>query len=219
MTDAVPKVETEMVVECPECSAPRRCKIAGRCTHDPPEMAPLTIRLSLVTCEKCGLALVAQESIFDDEESYAEWSYPKRLLPNPDRQVSTEIPRLVRASIEEALVCFKAGAFMASAVMCGRALEGVAKEHGIDDAGLFKSLGKLRDAEVIDKRLYEWGDALRQHRNIGAHATDEEINETDASDLLDFAIAICEYVFVLGKKFERFKERNEARNTRAVDGS
>jgi hypothetical protein len=56
-------------------------------------------------------------------------------------------------------------------------------------------------------RLFEWGNALRKHRNLGAHATTERVSRDDARDLLDFSIAICEYVFVLNEKFQRFVER------------
>lgn len=40
-----------------------------------------------------------------------------------------------------------------------------------------------------------------------AHASDVKISKIDASDLLDFAIAICDYVYVLRNKFEDFMKR------------
>jgi len=42
---------------------------------------------------------------------------------------------------------------------------------------------------------------------LGAHASDHKVAKEDARDLLDFSSAICEYVFVLNEKFERFKKR------------
>ena len=40
-----------------------------------------------------------------------------------------------------------------------------------------------------------------------AHITDKEISKEDANDLLDFSIAICEYVFTLTNKFNDFINR------------
>lgn len=75
---------------------------------------------------------------------------------------------------------------------------------------LAKGLESLKKGGVIDTRLFEWGEALRKHRNLGAHATTERVSKADARDLLDFATAICDYVFVLNEKFERFRARQNA---------
>jgi hypothetical protein len=83
---------------------------------------------------------------------------------------------------------------------------------------LADGLKELLDQGVIDKRLFDWGDVLRKHRNIGAHATEEKIPKEDAKDLLEFVSAICEYVFILSDKFEKFMERSKSRqkDTKAV---
>lgn len=93
--------------------------------------------------------------------------------------------------------------------MCGRVLESICAEHGTKNKLLMGGLKELLDKQVIDKRIYEWGQALREHRNIGAHATKANISKEDARDLLDFANAICDYIFVLSKKFEGFMGRKE----------
>lgn len=67
----------------------------------------------------------------------------------------------------------------------------------------------MLDREIIDKRIYEWGEALRKHRNVGADATNKKISKEDARALLDFANAICDYIFVLTNKFEDFMKRKE----------
>ncbi len=65
------------------------------------------------------------------------------------------------------------------------------------EKNLHRGLIALRDNGIIDNRLYEWGNSLRQERNIGAHATGMNVTRDDAVDVLDFALAICEYVYVL----------------------
>lgn len=93
--------------------------------------------------------------------------------------------------------------------MCGRTIEGVCKHHDSKTRNLAGGLKKLKDDGIIDARLYNWGEALRSHRNLGAHATTEKVSKEDARDLLDFSIAICEYVFVLNEKFNRFQARQK----------
>src|SRR5690606_16424667 len=127
----------------------------------------------------------------------------------PETEVDWEIPEIARNSLIEAKICFKAKAYSACAVMCGRAIEGVCKNHDPKTKTLAAGLKKLRDDRVIDSRLYEWGEALRENRNLGAHATTEKVSKDDAKDLLDFSAAICEYVFVLNAKWERFQTRRK----------
>jgi hypothetical protein len=91
--------------------------------------------------------------------------------------------------------------------MSGRTLEGVCKHHSAKSTNLSAGLRELKDKGVIDNRLFKWGEELRKHRNIGAHASNEKISKADAKDLLDFVSAICEYVFVLTEKFNKFMER------------
>lgn len=130
-----------------------------------------------------------------------------RLWPAPETAIDWDIPEIARNSLIEAKICFKAKAYSACAVMCGRSIEGVCKHHAQEIGTLASGLKKLRQDGVIDDRIYGWGEALRENRNFSAHATTEKVTKDDARDLLDFSIAICEYVFVLNKKFERFQNR------------
>jgi len=127
----------------------------------------------------------------------------------PDYHPDWEIPEIVRNSLEEAHKCLKAKAYSACAVMCGRSLEGICKKFGTKNKMLAGGLKELRQMKVIDDRLFQWGEALREHRNIGAHASETDISKDDASDLVDFVDAICEYVFVLTDKYNQFMKRKK----------
>ena len=48
--------------------------------------------------------------------------------------------------------------------------------------------------------------------------TEEKITIQDAKDLLDFAQAICDYVFVLNAKFDRFMERKDSKSKPETKG-
>jgi hypothetical protein len=93
--------------------------------------------------------------------------------------------------------------------MCRRAIEAVCVEQKTKSKNLAGGLKELRNKQVIDQRLFEWGNALREQGNIGAHATDEAISRENARDVLDFALAICEYVFVLSGKYAEFQARQK----------
>ena len=90
--------------------------------------------------------------------------------------------------------------------MCGRALEVICKEK-TGELTLAKGLKSLKSQNLIDSRLYDWGEALRKERNIGAHASDETVTRTDARDILDFANAIVEYIYVMTAKYEAYQDR------------
>lgn len=136
-----------------------------------------------------------------------EWDSASRLWPTPKTDVDWDIPEIARNSLIDAKICFKAKAFSACAVMCGRSIEGICKHHAPEIRTLAGGLKKLREDGIIDERIYSWGEALRENRDLGAHATTERVSNDDARDLLDFSVAICEYVFVLNGKWERFKKR------------
>ncbi len=90
--------------------------------------------------------------------------------------------------------------------MCGRAIEAICVAHSSEQT-LHRGLQALRDSGVIDGRLFDWGDSLRQERNIGAHASGQNVSAEDAKDVLEFATAICEYVYVLSDRYESYRKR------------
>ena len=167
------------------------------------------VKVSLVECGVCKNPLLGLTEVIQISESEWDWDHLTRLWPEPDGAIDLEIPEIARISLVEAKVCFKAKAYSACAVMCGRTLEGVGKHHDPKIKTLADALNKLRRDGAIDDRLYEWGEALRKHRNLGAHASTIKVAKADAKDLLDFCIAICEYIFVLNKKFQRFQDRQK----------
>jgi len=198
-----------MIVECPYCEARVDGKVIAQHV-DPPDESGLRFRASLLACPGCGNALVAgeDEDVFN-EDGEDEWDRPSRVWPSPDRRFSWHIPQIVRTSLEEANKCFKGAAYSACAVMCGRSLEGICRHYRTGSTYLGGGLKELLEKEVIDKRLFQWSEALHESRNLGAHASDEVVSKDDARDLLDFANAIAEYVFVLTEKFRQYMQRHK----------
>jgi Domain of unknown function (DUF4145) len=194
-----------MIAECPYCELTVDCEDKGHIDCDTGSGYPT--KVVLLKCKICQKPLLGIAEMFQVDHEKWEWEAASRLWPDPEADINGTIPELVRNSLIEAKLCFKAKAYSACTVMCGRAIEGVCKHHDAEIKSLATGLKKLRESGVIDERMYSWGEALRISRNLGAHATTEQINQEDARDLLDFSIAICEHIFILNVKFDRFKQR------------
>jgi len=195
-----------VLIECHVCRALVDAVVIGH--NDDNDF--FETRTYLLKCPSCSTSLVA-ESYEDQISDKPAWTKPVRVYPRPKRQLGQDIPPIVKASIEEAERCMQAGAHLAATAMCGRALEAICRSHGTKDNYLGGGLKELRDSGVIDARLYQWGEELRDQRNDAAHATDTEISARDANDVLTFTYAIIDYVYLLAKKFEEFQERKRKR--------
>ena len=197
-----------MIIECPYCES----KVDGKFLADHEsidDIIDLPIKISFLECPVCKNAILAYQEFYLESPDETEWTPATRLWPAPERHIDSSVPELVRSSLEEAQKCYRAKANSACAVMCGKALEGICSEYKIKNKLLAGGLKELLKKKVIDERIYQWGEELRRHRNIGAHIKGEKISREDARYLLDFARAICDYVFVLTNKFENFMKRKE----------
>ena len=199
------------IIDCPDCDIKVQATVL--CTMDnsqrPFDEDPSHKRYYLLRCPCCQRALLGISTLIQSSFNDAWYPPPTLLWPFPEKKLAHSIPVEVRETIDEAQKCFRAKCFSACAVMCGKALEALCKSHGTEEWTLAGGLKELKIKSVIDERIYSWGEALRSRRNIGAHASGSNVSEEDASDMLDFMIAICEYVYVLTAKYEEFKKREE----------
>lgn len=201
-----------MLIECPRCDAKVDGEILASQHYGGEEEEPTVV--SFLKCPACRRCIVAERMVFQGASfDQPEYSSAVRLWPEPSPNTGFDfyIPTLTRQSLEEAQRCFGARAYAACSVMCRRAIEAICAEYKTKSKNLMGSLRELRDKKVIDERLFEWGDALRQQGNIGAHASEEDISREDARNVLEFARAICEYVFVLSAKYAEYQARQKAK--------
>lgn len=197
-----------MLIECPYCESIVDGKIIGEHVSIP-EDDPFPFKVILLECPVCQSPLLGCQELVQTSIDQEEWIDGKRLWPKPTNSSNSLIPSIVRDSLEEAQKCYNAKAYGACAVMCGRALEGLCKHYETRSKNIAGGLKELIEKKIIDDRLFQWGEALRNQRNLGAHATNEKITKDDAHDVLDFANAICDYVFVLSNKFEEYVKRQQ----------
>ena len=206
-----------LFTDCPKCNAKTTFNDLHR--HDSfIEEAGEEYATRLVRCEVCNQEmLITQEIIasFDDKEVLGT---PYRLWPSEQFVAPDGTPNEVKVSLFEAIKCFKGGAFIATVVMCGRALEAICKNKGAKITNLDRNLKDLHDRKVIDDMIYDWSNTLRVARNIGAHDIERQFDSNDAEDILEFLVAICDYVYRLSSKYQTFKERLNTQKKANADG-
>src|ERR1035438_1505377 len=130
------------------------------------------------------------------QENYGPgWESAIRVYPPQDKRLGRSIPTPIRQSYREAVLCFKTKAFTASAIMCRKTLEGLCVEHGVKAGNLSRSLKELKEKGLIEGRLLEWAEALRNFGNEAAHDVRVTISAQDAKDIIVFTEALLEYVF------------------------
>jgi hypothetical protein len=201
-----------MVVRCGNCRTTVLAEVIGKVSETGNDDFDFWYEAVLLKCPACNEAVFATRPMdtFEYPKPHMDWGSLKRVWPNPDGgDLDLSIPFRVRKSLDEAQKCVGAQSYLAAAVMVRRTLEAVANHFGVTSGSLPSRLGALRDKGVIDVRMLEWADSLRKHGNLGAHDTEGNVTEQDAKDLVEFAEAICDYVFVLSKKFEDFLARQE----------
>jgi len=192
-----------MLIECHECKARVDAESVAYLEYD---YGFWRRRTYLLKCPSCGMAIVGEcDDDFPEEKN--PWTDLVRVYPKPTRPLGRNVPEPVQLSLREADKCLQIGAHTAAAAMAGRALEAVCRHYSTKDTYLGAGIKELRDKGIIDARLYEWSEELRDQRNNAAHATEANISAQDAEDIVAFTYAIVEYVFMLTKKFEDFKKR------------
>lgn len=195
------------VIDCTQCSVRVKADIKFW-VGDAQEEAYF-----VVECPACKKPLFGKSFVYQDDHNNYEWDNAERLWPVPSAtEVSSSIPEAARRDIKDAQKCLSHGINSAATVLCGKALERLIKEKSGANM-IAKGLADLKAKGVIDERLFNWAEALRRERNIGAHASDQETTKENAQDVIDFTIAIFDYVYTLSEKYEKYVARKASPST------
>lgn len=142
-----------------------------------------------------------------EEDSPFGFVDPIWLYPAPPPALSPEVPASIRRELEEARSCLHYRLYTAATVMAGRALEGIAKHHGVEEKGLHRCIEIMAQNGVLDGRFVEWARELKVLRNQAAHFTGDSVLREDAEDAVALIEAIATYLFVFARRFNEFMGR------------
>jgi len=173
-----------VLIDCTHCQARVNGEVLKLAAYRA-EAWPDSYQILLLRCPVCHQVLVGQQSmlkpgetdVFGNDVDPEEWGPASRVWPEPLSQFAAMcIPEKIRTCLFEARKCLHATAYTACVAMSGRAIEAMCRHFSTKKDTLFEGLKELHERGTIDARLYEWGDELRRHRNLAAHATDAKFS-------------------------------------------
>jgi hypothetical protein len=120
------------------------------------------------------------------------------------------IPHIVDVSFREAGKCLNAAASIATLVMCRRTIEAVVKDQGSsNNSNLVSAIKDLVSKKTLPPSMGALADLVRVVGNIGAHATDQEIEYAQAREMYGLTKAMVESLYVTPHRVNSIRERIE----------
>jgi len=206
-------IEGTQILECPDCDTNVAAEVLKHIDVSEPDWS-LRSRYSFLACPRCQHPFVmAQDDIGEG------WDTPILLFPERVGGLGSSVPEPIRRAFAEALICFSAKAFTASAIMCRKSIEGLCHDQEASGRTVVAKLADLQAKGVVEARLHAWADALRMSGNQAAHDVEVSTSRADAADLIDFARALHEYVYTFGERLKHFQARQAKSRTNDVSGS
>lgn len=97
------------------------------------------------------------------------------------------------------------GALMLSA----SAIDAMLKEKGYNNDTLYKRIKAATESGLLTKDMSDWAHEIRLSANEPRHADDDFDGATpkDAEQILEFAVALGEYLFILPERVKKWKEK------------
>lgn len=203
--------ETQLAATCSRCGKLRILQVNGQYSQTPNGDNNLEepIKVLLASCEsRADVALFYRylEQVAGNEW---DWSEPKLLWPSKGpTALPSEVPHRVSTAFDEAQRCLSLGMTTPAAIMARKSIELACAEQGYHERALQDSIKRMVKDGKLEARLAEWADALREVGNEGAHRAPPP-RKQDVSDVLMFARALFEYIYVLNVAFEKFTNRRK----------
>jgi hypothetical protein len=117
-------------------------------------------------------------------------------FPEAGAEVNVEhLPPDVEGYYRDAIRVLEAGVPDAAAVQLRRTLEAAASHHGVKSGSLVERIKKLIKAGKITTEFGEVLDHIREVGNVGAHATDANVDEETARRALRFTTQVLRNLF------------------------
>ncbi|GAA5070163.1 YbaK/EbsC family protein [Thermocatellispora tengchongensis] len=167
---------------------------------------------ALTVCQMCGQVLLLVPTGPDPDPDLDPDDLPPRparvLWPDAGRRPpSPAVPAHLSRELAEAAACLGAGAYTMALVNVRRLLEGVCADQGITGVPLYRALRAMRRRGLIEGRLADWAEELRELGNEAAHMSGRPVGREDAEDAIALAEALLDHLYVFRSRYEEFVKR------------
>lgn len=146
----------------------------------------------ILECQACNQVLF-RKGYWHEYRSEETGPRYEILYPNEPEQIRS-LPKPISKAYEAAQKV-KAIDSNAFAVLLGRVLDLVCIDKNATGDSLFERLKDIANRDIMPQQLADMAQALRQLRNIGAHADLGELTKAEVPILEDLIKAILEYVY------------------------
>lgn len=139
------------------------------------------------------------------------------LYPQP-RQAPGEVPTRIRARFNEAVAVSKTSPSLGG-VGLRRAMEELMKDQSAKGKTLASNIRGLADRGDIPAHLAGLIDTVKELQLLGAHAEEPDVSPQDIPVLIDFCLAVFEYLYVAPSKVSAVKNRRATRQLQSPSPS
>ncbi len=133
--------------------------------------------------------------------------YPAPLPPPTDER----IPEAIRRDLDEAKVCFGAGAPRGCASMARRAIQSACRDKGATRGKLEDEIDDLAGKGIITHDLKDWADNVRWIGNDASHPDSPSVEQDDAEDILKLADQFLQVIYVTPAIAKDLKKKRQAK--------
>jgi Domain of unknown function (DUF4145) len=189
---------------CSEESDFRHCDAEGFFHHEP-------ATYSVFRCDGCTEISVYIWSAFHNPESeFGQSIYPPRVAEEAG------IPDLVRRAYLEA-EALRRHSNSAYVVLARKVLEIIARDRGVTERNLSRSLSVLVERGEIPPLLAEAATFIRIFGNTGAHSSEDNITGIHVEMIEKFLEVLVQYIYVAPAALRDFKTLLEIEDNDAMD--
>ena len=199
----MPKLDQNLRLErCPHCNVanPNLFKQHMLETYDS-SMALKRIWF-IYTCGTCGGVVTAWSIKGQSDEVMG-------IFPSP-KEVDNEIPERPRAYLKQAIESIHAPA--GAVMLAATAVDSMLKLKGYNEGSLYSRIEKAAQEHVITPEMSLWAHEVRLDANDQRHAdeTSSLPDQNDAKRVIDFSMALAEFMFVLPNRIQRGLNKKES---------
>ena len=150
---------------------------------------------STYRCASCGGLVLVSSPMDPNNEITDIWPASKA--------VSEEVPSRAREFLSQAISSLHAPA--GAVMLAGSAVDAMLKEKGFKEGGLHSRIEAAAKAHLITSEMAAWAHDIRLDANDQRHADEAAPlpDSANASKVIDFTLALAQFLYVLPARVER----------------